>query len=284
METEATTPDDVSASFRASAADLLARAPSAVRLATEFPRAALGVQLMLASVPLLPKTAVGDGHPVLVLPGLSANDTSTLALRQFLRLRGFRPYAWHLGRNVGPTAAVRAELPVALQRIARRNRSKVSIIGWSLGGIYARQLAHEFPDSVRQVITLATPYRLQRFDQSRADSIYTRFRHLHAVDETQTTATGRSAFPLSVPTTSIYSREDGIVAWQHCIEPPTDHSENIRVCSSHLSIGFDPHVLFAIADRLAQPEGDWQPFRPPSLLRPFFPRPDNPHGAADVVA
>lgn len=269
--------------YDASTADLTATAPSALWLATEFPRAAVGIQMMFAASPLLGKAAYGDGHPVLVLPGLAASDSSTFALRQFLQLRGWRPYKWHLGRNVGPTAAVRAELPVAVQRIARRNRSKVSIIGWSLGGIYARELAHRFPDSVRQVITLASPYRLQNPSQSRADSIYAKYRHLHAEDEEQTTTTGRSAYPLPVPATSIYSREDGIVAWQHCVEPPRPTSENIRVRSGHLSIGFDPYVFYTIADRLAQPEDNWQPFTPPPALSCFFPGHDNPHGDSDAA-
>lgn len=269
--------------FEASVADRVARPPGAFWLATEVPRVALGVHLMASAVPLLATTASGDGHPVLVLPGLGANDLSTLALRNFLRLRGWRPYGWHLGRNVGPTAAVRAELPVAIQRIARRNRAKVSVIGWSLGGIYARELAHQHPECIRQVITLASPYRLQHPRQSRAESMFTRFAHLHAHDAEQPTATGRSAYPLSVPSTSFYSKEDGIVAWQHCLEPATEHSESVRVRSSHLSIGFDPHMFYAIADRLAQPEDDWRPFVPPGALRCFFPESDNPHGDADVA-
>lgn len=269
--------------FEASVADRMVQPPAAFWLATEAPRVALGVNLMFAAAPLLSKTAKGDGHPVLVIPGLGANDLSTLALRNFLRLRGWRPYKWHLGTNVGPTAAVRAELPVAIQRIARRNRAKVSVIGWSLGGIYARTLAHEYPECVRQVITLASPDRLQHPRRSRAASMFTRYSHLHVVDEAQTTTTGRSAHPLPVPTTSFYSREDGIVAWQHCLEPPSATAENIRVRSGHLSIGVDPHVLYAIADRLAQPEGQWEPFVAPSALKCVFPEPDNPHGENDVA-
>ncbi|GAB3588370.1 lipase family alpha/beta hydrolase [Calidifontibacter terrae] len=264
--------------------DLIAKAPSALRFAAEVPRAAVGLQMMMAAAPLLPVAPKGDGHPVLVLPGLGAGDITTLPLRRFLRCRGYHPYGWHLGRNVGPTAAVLAELPAAVERITARRGAKVSLIGWSLGGIFARELAHRFPDHVRQVITLASPYRLQRVKQSRVEPFYDRFSHLHmAADEQSVSITGRSRLPLSVPSTSFYSREDGFVAWQHCVEPTTALAENIRTLSSHLSIGFDPQVFYAIADRLAQPEGQWQPFTAPAVLRPFFPSADDPHGVSDVA-
>ncbi|WP_431842805.1 esterase/lipase family protein [Calidifontibacter indicus] len=270
--------------FDASVVSRAAQAPGRWWLAAEVPRVALGWQLMASATPLLPTTARGDGHPVLVLPGLGAGDLSTLALRNFLRLRGWRPYGWHLGRNVGPTAAVRAELPATIQRIARRNRAKVSIIGWSLGGIYARELAHLHPDCVRRVITLASPYRLQHHRQTHAGGMFAHFAHLHAPKEEEIpTVTGRSAYPVPVPATSIYSREDGIVAWQHCLEPATGLSENIRVRSGHLSIGFDPYVFHAVADRLALPEDVLKPYRPPLHLRPFFPRPDTLLGGEHVA-
>ena len=259
--------------------DEAAAAPSALLLAAEVPRVVMAVDALLLAAPWLRCAPKGNGHPVLVLPGLLANDLSTLVLRRFLRQQGFHPYKWHLGRNVGPTAAVRAALPAAIKRISRRNRSTVSVIGWSLGGIYARDLAHRHPEHVRQVITLASPYRLQHPGQSRANNAFYRYSHLHDIDDEERAAriTGRSALPLPVPSTSIYSRTDGIVAWQHCLEPPTEHSENIRVRSSHLGIGFDPQVLWAVADRLAQREGEWAPFVPPTLLSPFFPAPDTPH-------
>ena len=263
--------------FRPSAADEAAAAPSTLVAAAEVPRVVLAVDAYVLASPLLRLAPRGDGHPVLVLPGLLAGDWSTLALRRFLRRQGFHPYKWHLGRNVGPTAAVRAELPAAIERISRRNRSTVSVIGWSLGGIYARELAHRHPEHIRQVITLASPYRLRTPGQSRAHNAYHRYSHLHAVEGDPAQVTGMSPHPLSLPSTSIYSRMDGIVAWQHCIEPESEQSENIRVRSSHLGIGFDPHVLYAIADRLAQPEGEWSPFAPPKALAPLFPAPDNPH-------
>lgn len=269
--------------LRPSLVDEAAAAPSRLLMAAEAARVVVAIDAMLLASPWLRCAPKGDGHPVLVLPGLLANDLSTLVLRRFLRKQGFHPYRWHLGRNVGPTVAVRAALPAAIERISRRNRSTVSVIGWSLGGIYARDLAHRHPEHVRQVITLASPYRLQHPGQSRANNAFYRYSHLHDIDDEERAAriTGRSALPLPVPSTSIYSRSDGIVAWQHCLEPPTEQSENIRVRSSHLGIGFDPQVLWAVADRLAQREGEWTPFAPPALLSPFFPAPDTPTRTID---
>lgn len=267
--------------FQPSDADEAAGKPHLLLTAAEVVRVVMAVDAWLLAYPWLRRAPRGKGHPVLILPGLLAGDASTVALRHVLRRLGYRPYKWHLGRNVGPTAAVRAELPATIQRIARRNRSTVSVIGWSLGGIYARELAHRHPECVRQVITLASPYRLRHPGQSRADRAFHKYSHLHVWEEEAVEQaagiTGISPRPLTVPSTSIYSRMDGIVAWQHCIEPEGDQAENIRVRSSHLGIGFDPHVLWAIVDRLAQPEGEWSPFVAPRPLRPFFPPSDNPH-------
>lgn len=263
-----------------SGVDEAADKPSFVLTASEAARVVVAVDAWLLAYPWLRRAPRGDGHPVLVLPGLMAGDASTLALRHILRRLNYRPYKWHLGRNVGPTPAVRAELPAAIERIARRNRSTVSLVGWSMGGIYARELAHRNPDSVRQVITLASPYRIRHAGQSRADSAFTRYSHLHVWEGGREQVSGTIRRPLTVPSTSIYSRLDGIVPWQHCIEPVGAQAENIRVRSSHLGIGFDPHVLWAVVDRLSQAEGQWSPFDPPRLLTPFFPPPDHPQEQA----
>lgn len=266
--------------FPASDVDEAAGKPPALLAAAEVPRALLAVDAWLLAHPWLRLAPKGDGHPVLILPGLLGGDSSTLALRHVLRRLGYHPYKWHLGRNVGPTAAVRAELPVAIQRIARRNRSTVSVLGWSLGGIYARELAHRHPDCVRQVVTLASPYRLRHPEQSRAGTTFTRYSHLHQQEGDPREVTGMSPHPLTVPSTSIYSRLDGIVAWQHCIEPRGERAENIRVRSGHLGIGFDPLAIWAVVDRLSQPEGEWAPFVAPRFLAPFFPPSDDPHEEA----
>ena len=225
-----------------------------------------------AAQPLLRSLPHGDGDPVLVLPGLLADDGSTRALRQVLRGLGYRVHGWRLGRNIGPTADIMSGMPERLDSLHQRYGRPVSLIGWSLGGILARDLARKAPDKVRQVITLGSPFRIASPRQSRAHRNYERYAHLHVEPATFPRAT--EVGPLPVPTTSIYSRYDGIVAWQACLNLPYPQAENIAVKASHCGMGHHPAVLWAVADRLAQPADTWRPFRAPAALAGLFPPPD----------
>jgi pimeloyl-ACP methyl ester carboxylesterase len=211
----------------------------------------------------------GDGHGVLVLPGLLASDASTVVLRRFLRRLGYAVTGWGLGRNVGPTETVLDELPRLLAAAAERTGGAVSVIGWSLGGIYARELARRYPGQVRQVITLGSPFALTDPRQSHADRAYRRHSYLHAVEGVPTRE--ERSRPIGVPSTAVYSRRDGIVAWQACIEPETTLHRNIEVRCAHLGFGVDPATLWLIADRLAAPPGQLPDFQPPRALRSLYP-------------
>jgi pimeloyl-ACP methyl ester carboxylesterase len=228
----------------------------------------------LAALPLaagwLATAPRSDGHSVLVLPGLLASDTSTALLRRYLRWLGHDVHGWQLGRNVGPTDAVLDELPRELASLASRSGRAVSVIGWSLGGIYGRELARDHPELVRQVITLGSPFALTDPRQSRAGGAYQRRSSLHAA-RTRIPTREQVARPISVPSTAVYSRRDGIVSWQTCIEPETALHENIEVRCSHLGFGVDQATLWLIADRLAAPAAQRRPFRPPPLLRRWYP-------------
>src|SRR4051795_5592686 len=237
-------------------------------------RAVADYGLYLAARPLLPRLPRGDGHPVLVLPGLLADDVSTRALRATLRRLDYRVYGWGLGRNIGPTAACVNGLRDKRESLPGRYRRPVTLIGWSLGGIFARDMARRSPDSVRQVITLGSPFRLQHNGQSRATKVFDRYSHLHV--EHRALPLESETTPLPVPSTSIYSHFDGIVHWQTCLDTPGADCENIAVMASHLGLGHHPAVIWAIADRLAQPAGSWAPFTPPRWLRPAFPHPAGP--------
>ncbi|SFK56898.1 esterase/lipase family protein [Geodermatophilus ruber] len=241
---------------------------------TEPARGAVDFGLFLAAWPLIPALPQGDGHPVLVLPGLLADDASTRVLRAVLRQLGYRVHGWRLGRNIGPTAECVTGMRDRIDDLSDRYGHPISLVGWSLGGIFARDLARQTPDSVRQVITLGSPFRLVRPSQSRAVRVFERYTHLHVGNLELPLQS--EAVPLTVPASSIYSHQDGIVAWQACLDRPGPRTENIAVRASHLGMGHNPAVLYAVADRLAQPEGCWQPFRPPVFLRPAFPRPDVP--------
>jgi pimeloyl-ACP methyl ester carboxylesterase len=202
------------------------RVPRALLLALEAPRAALEASSLGPALPWLATSARGDGHPVLVLPGFLASDVSTRVLRSFLGARGWTPHGWGLGRNRGVHVAPRDALLARLEALAAGGR--VSLVGWSLGGVFARELARRAPGLVRGVITLGSPFGDRE--------------------------------PPPVPTTAIYSQSDGIVNWRDCVEAAGPRTENIAVVASHCGLGVHPLALLAIADRLAQPDGDWKPF------------------------
>ena len=251
-----------------------AGAPPSWLYVTDPARAVADFGLLIAALPLGQLLPVGDRHPVLVLPGLLADDGSTWTLRRVLRHLGYRVHGWRLGRNLGPTAATVTGLQDRLLDLRSRYDAAVSVIGWSLGGIYARTLARDTPAAVRQVITLGSPIHLAHESQSRARRAFDRYAHLHVVPSELPLESGVDA--LRVPATSIYSRYDGIVAWQACLDPPSARAENIAVVGSHFGFGHHPAVIWAVADRLAQPLGQWAPFRAPSALRPFYPPADTP--------
>lgn len=244
--------------------------PSAGLFLTEPVRGLVDLAALLVAAPWLATAPRGDGHGVLVLPGLLASDTSTVPLRGYLGWLGYQVRGWDLGRNRGPTAEVLAGLPRALLDHAQRTGGPVSLVGWSLGGIYAREMARRHPGQVRQVITLGSPFARHDPRQNRAHGPYQRLRHLHADGAELPTPEDR-ARPIGVPSTAVYSRLDGVVSWQACREPESQNHQNVEVRCSHIGFGVDPATLWLIADRLAVPRGQHRPFRPPPLLRPVYP-------------
>lgn len=221
--------------------------------------------------PLLPR---GDGHHVIVLPGFTADDRSTRPLRRLLTDIGYRAHGWGLGENLGPTPTILRSVRHLLDRVHADAGTPVSLIGWSLGGIYARELARASPTMVRQVVTLGSPIQMVARDASSAQHRYDALRHLH---DPAARRRVRAAFlpPLDVPATSIYSRTDGVVSWQASLIERSARSENIRVIGSHCGLGFNVAVVVAVADRLAQPMDRWAPFAAPFWARGWFPRADD---------
>lgn len=256
--------------------------PPLALLAAEGSRATAELGLYLAARPVLAHAPRGDGHPVLVLPGLGAGDLSTRVLRRYLRTRGYYVHGWRLGRNVGPTQQISDGLTALLDRLTEQHGQAVSVVGWSLGGIYARLLAQQNPTQVRQVITLGSPFQLTAATPTRAKWLFNRYSHLHVTQPVSTDATYSQ--PLSVPATSVYSRTDGVVSWRSCLDVDGPRSENVEVIGSHCGLGHHPAVLWLVADRLAQPEGAWGRFTACSMAAPLFASRDGAHPNGDVAA
>ncbi len=234
-------------------------------------RAAGEFAATLAVWPLLRMAPRGDGHPVLVLPGLMAGDGSTRLLRRYLTELGYDAHGWGLGRNLGPHPGVREAMLERLDRLRDASGRKLSIVGWSLGGTYARTLAMRRPEAVRNVITLGSPIA--------GDARSTRAQRVYAWASGQPRAYNGSPppwrpVPDDVPATSIFSRSDGVVAWRASRQPEGPLTENVEVVGSHIGLGVHAPVLYVIADRWAQPEGRWQCFAPPWALRALYPAPD----------
>jgi pimeloyl-ACP methyl ester carboxylesterase len=208
--------------------------------------------------PLLMRAPKGDGHPVLTLPGFLASDLSMAPMRRYLRELGYDAYAWKMGRNIGGVSRLRAALRDRLVEIHENCGRKVSVVGWSLGGVYARDLALQAPDLVRCVVTLGSPFA----NDVRATNA-TRLYEVLSGETVGEDSELRQAIAgdLPVPATSIYSRTDGVVNWRTCLLRPSDTAENIEVhLASHTGLGVNAAALWAVADRLAQPEGQFSQF------------------------
>jgi pimeloyl-ACP methyl ester carboxylesterase len=233
------------------------RTPSlrALLLGLEWPRAFAEATTLPASWPLLAQAKRGDGHPVLVLPGYWAGDGSTAVLRRYLRGLGYRTHRWGLGQNLGLEDGVGGRLLDRLEALHTRHGRSLSVVGWSLGGVYARELAKLAPARVRQVVTLGSPFGMQR----RAGGAGWLAGMVFGSPQ-GARSEGRIADPPPVPVTAIVSRSDAIAGFHRCREKPAVQAENIEVLGSHIGLGVNPLVLFAIADRLAQREGSWRNF------------------------
>ena len=247
--------------------------PSTLLALTEFGRAMGELAALPLALPVLRSAPRGDGHPVLVLPGFTASDASTGILRRYLRDLGYEVYAWELGRNLGMRSiGLDAEKLVERLRIIHEETGqKVSLVGWSLGGVMARQLSRRAPQHVRQVISLGSPFT----GNPRASTVAKLYERvtgdrIHDPRMQAMIAESRQAPP--VPSTAIWSRTDGIVPWQNCVEPETGTTDNIEVYGSHCGLGVNAAVLYAVADRLALAEGKWTPFSRAGWRAAVYPR------------
>ena len=241
------------------------RRPAVALLAMEAPRAAAELASFAAFRPVLERAPKGDGHPVLVLPGLGGDDRSTVPMRSHLRRLGYAVHGWGLGTNTISRRLVIGLGDRFAELYERHGRQPISLVGWSLGGIYAREIARARPVIVRQVITLGSPFRESPGEESHPSAW---IRAMYPNLPRRTLNQGA----LAVPSTAIFSRTDGIVPWRASRDVTAARAESIEVVGSHVGLGHHPGVLWAVADRLAQPPGEWQPFEPPRSMAALYPR------------
>lgn len=241
--------------------DAAISAPSKALAALEPFRAIAEFAGLWMAAPILLAAPRGDGHCVLVLPGFGTDDQSTQTLRRFLSYLGYCSSEWTLGHNLGyrTLGESEARLRQRVESLVATSGRKISLVGWSLGGVMARHMGRDHPEWVRRVVTLCAPFT--------GDPTATSIRRFYEtvsgenLDEPHSRAAWQAnRAPPSVPTTSIYSKSDGVTAWQNCLEIETTMAENVEVTGSHLGMLHNVVALGVVADRLAQPEIGWKPY------------------------
>ncbi|MFT4762168.1 MAG: putative alpha/beta hydrolase family esterase [Paraglaciecola sp.] len=202
---------------------------------------------------------MGDGHPILVIPGFMAGGKSTKPLRHFLRQVGYHVYDWGLGRNLGHLKNL-DELLEKMEKIHNKHNQKVTLIGWSLGGVFARHLVHQRPEWVRQIITLGSPFSNLKAPNN-ASWLYDLIHRDAPISTLDQEWLDTLPKPLNVPSTAIYSKRDGIVPWEACMELEEGNlAQNIEINGSHIGLGVNPEVYKIIFDRLQYSEENWCPW------------------------
>jgi pimeloyl-ACP methyl ester carboxylesterase len=225
---------------------------------TEIHRAAVEIASLGISHRALKRVApIGDGHPVMVLPGFFGSDSYNTALRRFLTGLGYAVHGWGQGVNLGPRDGVVESLEKRLLALAERYQEPVSLVGHSLGGIFARELARAHPELVRQVISLGSPFGEGRMTASIPARLFVALNPPDEMEIDQDVL----AEPPPVPTTAIYSRGDGIVNWKTTLQAGGySRTQSIRVRGSHCGMTMNPAIWYLLAECLAVPGEEWQPF------------------------
>lgn len=230
-------------------------------------RAPVEGALGLLSRPLLRRLPNGDGHPVIVLPPFGAADQFTAGLRSFLAKQGFDVHPWGHPEVLGLHRLVHVAAE-RLKEVCHDRGEPATLIGHSLGGVYAREVARFIPDHVRFVVTLGSP-----INDLKANHVWPMF---EAASGTRVSSlpqdfAARMAEAPPVPTTSIFSKSDGVVSWRSCIDRTPGQVENVEVVGSHIGLPGNPWAMYVVGDRLAQPADSWQPFHRPGVARSVFP-------------
>lgn len=236
---------------------------------TEAHRAAVeAVSLGLLRRSLYKLAPAGDGHPVMVLPGFFGGDGYNAALRRFLGRLGYAVHGWGLGRNLGPREGVLEGLEERIEGLFERYKGPISLVGHSLGGIFAREIARKYPERIRQVISLGSPFGEGRMSASLPARVFVALNPPEELPIDQDLL----STPPPVPTTAIYSKGDGVVNWQTTFQDG-DHArtQSIQVRGSHCGMTLNPAIWLLVAECLAKPESQWSPFERDSWRKLLYP-------------
>lgn len=207
----------------------------------------LGAVRLMGAVPRLSVAPRGDGHPVVDIPGWRAPELSGAPLRGYLRSLGYDARGWGFGTNAGDPRRDVDRLARRVLDLVDEGDAAVSLIGWSLGGVIAREVARRHPEAVRQVITYGTPV----VGGPAYTTVARAYGHDAGAAADRVTRRLDAAAPIRVPLTAVFSKRDGIVSWQACIDRSSPDVEHVEVSSTHLGMGVDPDVWALVADRLA---------------------------------
>jgi hypothetical protein len=223
--------------------------PPTTRTALGELATALGAVRLVGAVPRLSSAPRGDGHLVVDIPGWRAPELSGLPLRRYLKRLGYDARGWGFGTNTGDPRRDVERLAARVVELVEEKGSPASLVGWSLGGVIAREVARRHPEAVRRVITYGTPVT--------GGAAHTTIARAYGggadADADRVARRLDAASPIRVPLTVLFSRRDGIVSWQACIDHASPSVEHVEVSSTHLGMGFDPDVWAIVADRLARP-------------------------------
>ncbi len=234
-------------------------------------RAAVEGMALFGSYPLLGRAPKGEGQAVLVIPGFTTSDNGTHFLRSYLDKQGYNTFGWELGVNRGIETEQYKKLVKRLKKIAKETEQAVSLVGWNVGGLYARALANDHPKLVRMVITLASPFALPSLSGV-SESLSRLYLHYNSApdgdDDNDYSDLWERTPPM--PSTSIYSEGDGVINWRFCIDDENVHTENVRVLGSHLGLTVNPLAYFVIAERLSQNVNRWRSFNDAKRAQPIL--------------
>jgi pimeloyl-ACP methyl ester carboxylesterase len=233
------------------------------------------VAALPANLLALSRVPRGDGHAVLVLPGFLSPDQPTWPLRWFLTQVGYNVHPWGLGYNMGFSTAYDYDIEALVEQRLKEvfiesGDRRISLIGWSLGGLYAKYLARRHPRLIRDVIALGSPLS---GDTSQV-SVWRLYQWVSKMDFADPEFRRKLRLlnrPLEgVAITAFFCRKDGVVPWRNAREKPGPLVQNIEVSAAHIAMGFDAFVLYLIAHRLARSAGRaWRPLDVPMLTRQF---------------